>query len=157
MCIYTIRFFWNKLSWIPLLFINTNISVIKKNINKSLLCAPVHFDAFLFSFRLLGDVVMHFPLFQEEITLSTTPLRFSLRNYEDSSESEFKLWRFSSFDWTGITYGNTAYLPGEVYKRILWNVAFLKTSGVFFLQAKWRWCTQRCPYTQMSLNTFRST
>ncbi|XP_024131607.1 cell cycle checkpoint control protein RAD9B isoform X2 [Oryzias melastigma] len=41
--------------------------------------------------RLLGDVVMHFPLFQEEITLSTTPLRFSLRNYEDSSESQVKM------------------------------------------------------------------
>ncbi|KAF6719859.1 Cell cycle checkpoint control protein RAD9B [Oryzias melastigma] len=34
---------------------------------------------------------MHFPLFQEEITLSTTPLRFSLRNYEDSSESQVKM------------------------------------------------------------------
>ncbi|XP_072244642.1 cell cycle checkpoint control protein RAD9B [Leuresthes tenuis] len=31
--------------------------------------------------RLLSDMVMHFPVFQEEITLSMTSLRASLRNY----------------------------------------------------------------------------
>uniref|UniRef100_A0A3B3IMW6 Cell cycle checkpoint control protein RAD9A n=2 Tax=Oryzias latipes TaxID=8090 RepID=A0A3B3IMW6_ORYLA len=41
--------------------------------------------------RLLGDMVMHFPVFQEEITLSATPLRFSLRNYEESGESQVKM------------------------------------------------------------------
>uniref|UniRef100_A0A3P9HQ15 Cell cycle checkpoint control protein RAD9A n=1 Tax=Oryzias latipes TaxID=8090 RepID=A0A3P9HQ15_ORYLA len=41
--------------------------------------------------RLLGDMVVHFPVFQEEITLSATPLRFSLRNYEESGESQVKM------------------------------------------------------------------
>ncbi|XP_068573567.1 cell cycle checkpoint control protein RAD9B isoform X2 [Cebidichthys violaceus] len=40
--------------------------------------------------RLLGDVVMHFPVSQEEITLSVTPLRVSLRNYSEGGDDHMK-------------------------------------------------------------------
>ncbi|KAM7392012.1 hypothetical protein PAMP_022655 [Pampus punctatissimus] len=40
--------------------------------------------------RLLGDMVMHFPLCQEEITLSMTPLRVSLRNYYEGGNDHMK-------------------------------------------------------------------
>ncbi|KAM3610792.1 uncharacterized protein V6R79_009041 [Siganus canaliculatus] len=41
--------------------------------------------------RLLGDMVMHFPVFQEEITLSTTPLKVSLRNYCEDGNDHLKM------------------------------------------------------------------
>ncbi|KAM9391526.1 cell cycle checkpoint control protein RAD9B [Pholidichthys leucotaenia] len=41
--------------------------------------------------RLLGDMVMHFPVSQDEITLSTTPLRVSLRNYTDARNDRTKV------------------------------------------------------------------
>ncbi|XP_051807104.1 cell cycle checkpoint control protein RAD9B [Acanthochromis polyacanthus] len=40
--------------------------------------------------RLLGDMVMHFPVSQEEITLSMTPLRVSLRNYFEGAKDQIK-------------------------------------------------------------------
>ncbi|XP_040010404.1 cell cycle checkpoint control protein RAD9B isoform X2 [Xiphias gladius] len=41
--------------------------------------------------RLLGDMVMHFPVSQEEITLSMTPLRVSLRNYFEEGNDRMKM------------------------------------------------------------------
>ncbi|XP_041644271.1 cell cycle checkpoint control protein RAD9B [Cheilinus undulatus] len=41
--------------------------------------------------RLLGDMVMHFPSSQEEITLSVTPLRVSLRNFYDAANDHMKM------------------------------------------------------------------
>ncbi|XP_040897826.1 cell cycle checkpoint control protein RAD9B [Toxotes jaculatrix] len=41
--------------------------------------------------RLLGDMVMLFPVSQEEITLSMTPLRVSLRNYYDGGNDHMKM------------------------------------------------------------------
>ncbi|XP_071338106.1 cell cycle checkpoint control protein RAD9B isoform X2 [Trachinotus anak] len=41
--------------------------------------------------RLLGDMVMHFPVSQEEITLSMTPLRVSLRNYCEGGNDHMKM------------------------------------------------------------------
>lgn len=38
--------------------------------------------------RLLSDMVMHFPVSQEEITLSMNPLRVSLTNYYDGGNGE---------------------------------------------------------------------
>ncbi|XP_028313775.1 cell cycle checkpoint control protein RAD9B isoform X2 [Gouania willdenowi] len=52
--------------------------------------------------RLLGDMVMHFPLSQEEITLSTTPLRVSLRNYNEGGNDRLKM-----------VYTNMALHPDE--------------------------------------------
>ncbi|XP_034397404.1 cell cycle checkpoint control protein RAD9B isoform X2 [Cyclopterus lumpus] len=40
--------------------------------------------------RLLSDMVMHFPVSQEEITLSMTPLRVSLRNYYEGGDDHMK-------------------------------------------------------------------
>ncbi|XP_035515066.1 cell cycle checkpoint control protein RAD9B [Morone saxatilis] len=40
--------------------------------------------------RLLGDMVMHFPVSQEEITLSMTPLSVSLRNYYEGGNDHMK-------------------------------------------------------------------
>ncbi|XP_069557691.1 cell cycle checkpoint control protein RAD9B [Brachyistius frenatus] len=40
--------------------------------------------------RLFGDMVMHFPVYQEEITLSTTPLRVSLRNHYEGRNDHTK-------------------------------------------------------------------
>ncbi|XP_042343557.1 LOW QUALITY PROTEIN: cell cycle checkpoint control protein RAD9B [Plectropomus leopardus] len=40
--------------------------------------------------RLLGDMVMHFPVSQEEITLSVTPLRVNLRNYYEGGNDHMK-------------------------------------------------------------------
>ncbi|XP_031705603.1 cell cycle checkpoint control protein RAD9B [Anarrhichthys ocellatus] len=40
--------------------------------------------------RLLGDMVMHFPVSQEEITLSMTPLRVSLRNHYEGGDDHMK-------------------------------------------------------------------
>ncbi|TNN77608.1 Cell cycle checkpoint control protein RAD9B [Liparis tanakae] len=40
--------------------------------------------------RLLSDMVMHFPVSQEEITLSITPLRVSLRNYYEGGNDHMK-------------------------------------------------------------------
>ncbi|XP_037338493.2 cell cycle checkpoint control protein RAD9B [Pungitius pungitius] len=40
--------------------------------------------------RLLGDMVMHFPVSQEEITLSMTPLRVGLRNYFEGGNDLMK-------------------------------------------------------------------
>ncbi|KAG7490545.1 cell cycle checkpoint control protein RAD9B [Solea senegalensis] len=41
--------------------------------------------------RLLGDMVMHFPVSQEEITLSTTPQRVSLRNYYEGGNDHMRM------------------------------------------------------------------
>ncbi|KAM9360160.1 cell cycle checkpoint control protein RAD9B [Symphorus nematophorus] len=41
--------------------------------------------------RLLGDMVMHFPVSQEEITLSITPLRVCLRNYYEEGKDHMKM------------------------------------------------------------------
>ncbi|XP_070690383.1 cell cycle checkpoint control protein RAD9B [Pempheris klunzingeri] len=41
--------------------------------------------------RLLGDMVMHFPVSQEEITLSMTPLRVSFRNYYEGGNDHVKM------------------------------------------------------------------
>ncbi|XP_058492708.1 cell cycle checkpoint control protein RAD9B isoform X2 [Solea solea] len=41
--------------------------------------------------RLLGDMVMHFPVSQEEITLSTTPQRVSLRNYYEGGNDHTRM------------------------------------------------------------------
>ncbi|XP_026199582.1 cell cycle checkpoint control protein RAD9B isoform X2 [Anabas testudineus] len=43
------------------------------------------------SARLLGDMVMHFPVSQEEITLSMTPLKVSLRNYYEREHDHLKI------------------------------------------------------------------
>ncbi|XP_076587805.1 cell cycle checkpoint control protein RAD9B [Chaetodon auriga] len=40
--------------------------------------------------RLLTDMVMHFPVSQEEITLSMTPLRVSLRNYYEEGNDHMR-------------------------------------------------------------------
>nr|XP_040052700.1 cell cycle checkpoint control protein RAD9B isoform X2 [Gasterosteus aculeatus aculeatus] len=40
--------------------------------------------------RLLGDMVMHFPVSQEEITLSMSPLRVGLRNYYEGGNDLMK-------------------------------------------------------------------
>nr|XP_020492083.1 cell cycle checkpoint control protein RAD9B [Labrus bergylta] len=40
--------------------------------------------------RLFGDVVMHFPSSQEEVTLSMTPLRVGLKNYCDAVNDHMK-------------------------------------------------------------------
>lgn len=42
----------------------------------------------LANYRLLGDMVMHFPASQEEITLSTSSHRVSLRNHCEDEKSE---------------------------------------------------------------------
>uniref|UniRef100_A0A3P8RP26 Cell cycle checkpoint control protein RAD9A n=1 Tax=Amphiprion percula TaxID=161767 RepID=A0A3P8RP26_AMPPE len=42
--------------------------------------------------RLLGDMVTHFPVSQEEITLSMTSLRVSLRNYFEGAKGELMLY-----------------------------------------------------------------
>nr|XP_020454928.1 cell cycle checkpoint control protein RAD9B isoform X2 [Monopterus albus] len=41
--------------------------------------------------RLLSDTVMHFPVSQEEITLSVTPLRLSLRNHYERGNVHMKI------------------------------------------------------------------
>ncbi|CAG5919551.1 cell cycle checkpoint control protein RAD9B [Menidia menidia] len=41
--------------------------------------------------RLLGDMVLHFPVFQEEITLSMTSLSVSLRNYCEGGKGHMKV------------------------------------------------------------------
>ncbi|XP_059192251.1 cell cycle checkpoint control protein RAD9B isoform X2 [Centropristis striata] len=41
--------------------------------------------------RLLSDMVMHFPVSQEEITLSTTSLRVSLSNYYEGGNDHMKI------------------------------------------------------------------
>ncbi|XP_029296563.1 cell cycle checkpoint control protein RAD9B isoform X2 [Cottoperca gobio] len=41
--------------------------------------------------RLLGDIVMHFPVSQEEITLSMSPLRVSLRNYNEGGNDHVRI------------------------------------------------------------------
>ncbi|XP_074526268.1 cell cycle checkpoint control protein RAD9B [Halichoeres trimaculatus] len=43
------------------------------------------------SARLLSDMVMHFPVSQEEITLSVTPLRVSLKNYYEAGYDHMKM------------------------------------------------------------------
>lgn len=40
------------------------------------------------NYRLLGDLVMHFPMSQDEITLSTSSQRVSVRNYCEDGKSE---------------------------------------------------------------------
>ncbi|XP_014865063.1 PREDICTED: cell cycle checkpoint control protein RAD9B isoform X2 [Poecilia mexicana] len=40
--------------------------------------------------RLLTDMVVHFPLFQEEITLSITPMKVTLRNYQQGGKGPMK-------------------------------------------------------------------
>lgn len=45
-------------------------------------------------YRLFSDMVIHFPLSQEEITLSTTPHRVSLRNYYEEGNGEMKILHF---------------------------------------------------------------
>ncbi|XP_062240657.1 cell cycle checkpoint control protein RAD9B [Platichthys flesus] len=40
--------------------------------------------------RLLSDMVLHFPVSLEEITLSATPLRFTLRNYQEAGNDHMK-------------------------------------------------------------------
>lgn len=53
------------------------------------LCFHVGVHLFLPSFcRLFADMVMHFPMSQEEVTLSTSSLRVSLRNYCEEGKSE---------------------------------------------------------------------
>ncbi|XP_068617011.1 cell cycle checkpoint control protein RAD9B [Brachionichthys hirsutus] len=52
--------------------------------------------------RLLGDLVMHFPVSQEEITLSTSPLKVSLRNYCEEGR-----------DHTRVTNTETSSHPDE--------------------------------------------
>ncbi|KAF7199619.1 RAD9 checkpoint clamp component B [Nothobranchius furzeri] len=41
--------------------------------------------------RLLSDMVMHFSAFQEEVTLSMTPLKVCLRNYHEERNGELRL------------------------------------------------------------------
>ncbi|XP_061585825.1 cell cycle checkpoint control protein RAD9B [Cololabis saira] len=41
--------------------------------------------------RLLADMVMHFPVYQEEITLSMTAVRVSLRNYCEEGKGHLKM------------------------------------------------------------------
>ncbi len=45
----------------------------------------------LYLCRLLADMVMPFPVSQEEITLSMSPLRVSLRNYCEGGNGELTL------------------------------------------------------------------
>lgn len=53
------------------------------------LCLHVSVHLFLLTnYRLLGDMVSHFATSQEEITLSTSSQRVSLRNYCEDGESE---------------------------------------------------------------------
>ncbi|XP_041856292.1 cell cycle checkpoint control protein RAD9B isoform X3 [Melanotaenia boesemani] len=41
--------------------------------------------------RLLGDMVRHFPVFQEEITLSMSPLKVSLRNHYEERKGHVRM------------------------------------------------------------------
>lgn len=41
--------------------------------------------------KLLGDMVLHFPVSQEEITLSISPVKVSLRNYYDGENDRMKM------------------------------------------------------------------
>lgn len=43
------------------------------------------------SCRLFGDMVLHFPVSQEEITLSMSPLRVGLKNYYEGGDGELML------------------------------------------------------------------
>ncbi|KAF7654829.1 hypothetical protein LDENG_00064310 [Lucifuga dentata] len=52
--------------------------------------------------RLLGDMVMHFPVSQEEITLSMTALRVSLRSYSEEGN-----------DYMKVTYTEMSLHPDE--------------------------------------------
>ncbi|XP_062310110.1 cell cycle checkpoint control protein RAD9B isoform X1 [Osmerus eperlanus] len=40
--------------------------------------------------RLIGDMVMHFPVSQEEVTLSMSPLRLNLKNYQEEKSDRLK-------------------------------------------------------------------